>query len=161
MLQTCCFTQTYLYLFFFQISVVPIPFLLVEPHTLVALSSVCYQNSDVVPLATFSTRGCGRTFHHIKEGLSDLTLAADVALYHCAALAVRGASQDSCWKSLQGSLLALQEGGRQPAGNPKCSHGGFLKCGYPKMVGLEWKILLFGNHHIKNPVGLRDLKGVD
>lgn len=56
--------------------------------------------------------GCGRTFHHIKEGLSDLTLAADVALYHCAALAVRGASQDGCWKSLQGSLLDLQEAER-------------------------------------------------
>lgn len=39
-----------------------------------------------------------------------MTLAADVALYHCAALAVRGASQDGCWKSLQGSLLDLQDG---------------------------------------------------
>ena len=101
------------------------------PRPVRFLSSVCYEISDVFLLATFSTRGCGRTFHHIKEGLSDLTLAADVALYHCAALAVRGASQDSCLKSLQGCLLDLQDGmGRiwkngegsqlEDAGNPKC-----------------------------------------
>lgn len=55
--------------------------------------------------------GRGHTFDYIKEELSELTFAADVALYHCASLAVKGATDTKSLKGLDVSLVALEDGG--------------------------------------------------